>query len=103
MVPRIAAARAATEPEERALRHRAAAARLGIGRVVTRADVVELHVEDERRRAVALLERRRIGRFDREHVEEAPEHRVHRQERDRHAAAPAEELPPAQSQSRRQV
>src|SRR5207245_9966408 len=73
---RVEPARAAAKPEQRALRDRALATRLGIAGIVARADIVQLHVEDEDRRAGPLLKRRRVGRLDREHVEEAAEDRV---------------------------
>ncbi len=100
---RVQPARAPAEPEERSLRDRTLAARLGIGRVVARADVMQLHVEDEDRRAAPLLERRRVGRFDWQHVEEPAEDRVHREKRGRHAAASAQELSAAQPEARRQA
>lgn len=100
---RVQPARAPAKPEQRSLRDRALAAGLGVTRVVAGADVVQLHVEDEDRRAGPLLERGRVGRLDREHVEEVAEDRVHREQRGRHAAAPAQELAPAQAQPRRQA
>ena len=73
-------------------------------RVVAGADVVELDVEDEDRRGrVRCLERRRVGRLDRQHVEEAAEDGVHGEERRRHAAALAQELAAAQAEPRRQA
>ena len=45
--------------------------------VVAGADVVRLHVEDEERRAGALLKGRGLGRLDRQHVEEPAEDGVH--------------------------
>ena len=77
---RVQAPRPPAQPEERLLRDRAFPPRLRIAGVVPGADVVELHVEDEEGIARALLERARIGRLDRQHVEEPAEDRVHGQE-----------------------
>ena len=64
---------------------------------------MQLHVEDEDRHAAPLLEGGRVRRLDREHVEEPAEHRVHREERRRHAAALAQKLAAAQPEPRRQA
>ena len=89
-------------PSSACLRHRRRGSPPSSAGSYAGADVVELHVEDEERRARALLERGRLGRLDREHVEEAAEHRVHGEERRRHPAARPEEVPPAEPEPRGQ-
>jgi hypothetical protein len=98
---RVQALRSLPEPEERGLRHAPARGLLVLG-IVTRAHVVELHVEDEERIAGARLEGGGLGGLHRQHVEEAPEHRVHGQERGGHPPARAEEVAPAQPEPGRE-
>ena len=98
---RVEPPRVPAKPQQPLLAHPAPRA-LGVGGIVARAHVVQLHVEDEGGVALALLEGDRLRRLHREHVEEAPEHRVHGQERDRHAPARPQELAAAQTEPRRQ-
>ena len=101
---RIQPARASAQPEERSLADRASSARFGIGRVIVGADVVQLHVEDEDRRAAPLLERGRIGGFHGER-----RRRSGRRPRSSPAVRPpsrrcsAQELAATQPESRRQA
>ena len=99
---RVEAPRVPPQPEQPHLRD-ALARRLVIVRVVARADIVELHVEDEERVALALPERGGLGGLHRQHVEEAPEHRVHGQQRRGHPAARAEEVAPVEPEPGRQA
>ena len=99
---RVQALRALAQPEEGLLAHRAPSAGLLVARIVARAHVVELHVEDEVGIAAPLLERGGIGRLDRPDVEEPAEDRVHRQQRRGHAAAAAQELAATQAEPRRE-
>ncbi len=99
---RVESPRRPAQPEQPLLRDRAPAPRLLVVRVVSGADVVELQVEDEEGRARARLERRPVGRLDREHVEEPAEDRVHGEERRRHAAARPQESAAALPEPRRQ-
>jgi hypothetical protein len=90
------------QAEECLLAHRALSRALRIARVVARAYVMELHVEDEVGIARPRPERSRIGRLHGQHVEEAAEDGVHGEEGGGDAAASSEKIPPAQAEPRRE-
>src|SRR6185295_20190990 len=76
---------------------------LGVGRVIRRAYVVKLHVEDERRipSTCSRNSRGRLRRLSFGYFEEPAEHRIHGEKCRRHSAAGAQEVATAEPQSRR--
>src|SRR5512145_145336 len=72
-------------------------------RVIPGADVMDLHVEDEVGLTRALPQRRRIGGFDWEDVEEPAEDRVHGEQGQRHSTAAPQEVAAAAPKPRCQT
>jgi hypothetical protein len=91
------------QPQQCLLRDGSLAPGLCIVRVIPSADVMDLHVEDEVGLTRALPQRRRIGGFNREDLEEPAEDRVHGEQRQRHPAAAPQEGAAAEPEPRCQT